>query len=261
MSRMRANKALIREALDAPDWRERLAALTADDPKSFVGPLMSCLALGGAAAGRAAVMLGACVAAVAEKSPEEARILMRRFMWQMNEESGNLGWGAPESMAETLARSDSLAGEFSRVLFSYILDTGREDNFVDYAPLRRSCYWAVGRVIRARPGLAASALPLLRAGLGDEDVSCRGMAAWAIAQAGSGPEEGDDGKLARCRELRLELEQLAAAEESARTPVQIFDGDRVREYTVADLAGLALAKLGLSSRELELLAARMANIV
>jgi hypothetical protein len=232
-------------------------------------------------------MLGACIAAIAEQALEEARGIMRRFMWQMNEESGNLGWGVPESRAETLARSDPLAGEFSRVLFSYILDTGREDHFVDHAPLRRSCYWAVGRVIRARPELAASALPLLRAGLGDGDAPCRGMAAWAIAQAGSEPvcrdsaavairkratpangyrtssdfvfrsghvpEEytplaknspsSSDDKPAHAQELRSELEALAIAEESAHTPVQVFDGDRVREYTVAALAGLALAKL------------------
>jgi hypothetical protein len=159
---------------------------------------------------------------------------MRRFLWQMNEESGNLGWGVPESMAETLARSDPLAREFARVLFSYIRDTGREDNFVDHAPLRRSCYWAVGRVIRARPELAAGALPLLRAGLQDEDIPCRGVAAWAV----SGLVHRES-----VVELRSELEALSAAEESADTTVQLFDGDRVREYTVAELAGSALAKL------------------
>jgi hypothetical protein len=230
MTRMRANKALLRDALGAPDWRERLEGLTAQAPGAFVGPLLSCLALGGVQAGRAAAALGACVAAMARTAPEEARVVMRRFMWHMNEESGNLGWGIPESMAETLARSALLAEEFSRVLLSYIRDTGREDNFVDHAPLRRSCYWAVGRLLQARPEFAVSALPLLQAGLRDEDLPCRGMAAWAIAQMGV-PEN-----------LRPELENVGAAAESATTPVQIFDGDAVREYTVAELVELALAK-------------------
>jgi hypothetical protein len=180
---MRANKALIREALVAPDWRGRLESLTAKNPETFVGPLMSCLVLGGSATGRAAAALGACVAAMARKTPEKARIVMRRLLWHMNEESGNLGWGVPESMAEMLAHSPLLAEEFSRVLFSYIRNSGQEDNFVDHAPLRRSCYWAVGRVLQARPELASSALPHLRAGLRDEDLPCRGMAAWALAQA------------------------------------------------------------------------------
>ncbi|MDR0465727.1 MAG: HEAT repeat domain-containing protein [Deltaproteobacteria bacterium] len=227
MSRMRANKTLLKEALDAPDWRERLERLTAEAPLSFVGPLMSRLPQGGAQTGRAAAALGACVAAIARERPEEARVIMRRFMWHMNEESGNLGWGVPQSMAETLARSALLAEEFSRVLLSYIRDTGREDNFVEYAPLRRSCYWAAGRLLQARPEFAASALPLLRAGLLDEDIPCRGMAAWAIAQTNV-PDE-----------VRTELERLAAAEESAKTPVSIFDGDIVRECTVAELAALA----------------------
>ena len=230
MTRMRANKALLKEALGASDWQERLEGLTAKAPGAFVGPLLSCLAQGGTLAGRAAAVLGACVAAIARETPEEARIVMRRFMWHMNEESGNLGWGVPESMAETLARSPLLAKEFSRVLFSYIWNTGREDNFVEHAPLRRSCYWAVGRLLQARPDLAASALPLLRIGLRDEDVPCRGMAAWAIAQ------------MSVAEELRPELEKLAAAEESATTPVLVFDGDAVREFTTAGLARLAFAK-------------------
>ncbi|MDR0466184.1 MAG: HEAT repeat domain-containing protein [Deltaproteobacteria bacterium] len=226
---MRANKALLREALGAPDWQERLERLTADAPISFVGPLMSCLAQGDALAGRAAAALGACVAVIAREAPEDARVIMRRFLWHMNEESGNLGWGVPQSMAEALARSALLAEEFSRVLLSYIRNTGREDNFVDHALLRRSCYWAVGRLLQARPEIAASALPLLRAGLRDEDVPCRGMAAWALAQVGV-PEE-----------LRPELEQLAAAGESAQASVPVFDGDGVRECTAAELARLALA--------------------
>jgi len=230
MTRMRANKALLRDALGAPDWRERVERLTAKTPSAFVGPLISCLARGGTPAGRAAVALGACVAAMAREAPEDARVVMRRFMWHMNEESGNLGWGVPESMAETLAHSSLLAKEFSRVLLSYIRDTGREDNFVDHAPLRRSCYWAVGRLLQARPEFAASALPLLQAGLRDEDIPCRGMAAWAFAQMNVPAY------------LRPELETLAAATENATTLVQVFDGDTVRECTVAGLAGLALAK-------------------
>ena len=235
---MRTNKALIREALDAQDWRERLDRLTADAPRSFVGPLISCLARGGTQAGRAAAALGACTAAVAREAPGDARVIMRRFMWHMNEESGNLGWGVPQSMAETLARSPLLAEEFSHILLSYIRNTGREDNFVDHAPLRRSCFWAVGRLIRARPAIAASALPLLRAGLRDEDFACRGMAAWALAQLGM-PEEWRT----ELEALRSELEALATAEESARTPVLVFDGDDVREYTAAELAGSTLERL------------------
>jgi hypothetical protein len=230
MSRMRANKVLIKEALGAPDWRERLDLLTAKTPRAFVGPLMSCLVQGGTPAGRAAAALGACVAVLARDKPEEARIIMRRFMWHMNEESGNLGWGVPESMAETLARSALLAKEFSRVLLSYIWNTGREDNFVDYAPLRRSCYWAVGRLLQAGPEYAEGALPLLRAGLQDEDAPCRGMAAWALAQVGVPGE------------ARSELEVLAVAAESAITSVLVFDGGSARECTTAELARLALTK-------------------
>ena len=230
MARLQTNKALLKDAIGAPDWRERLEQLTANTPKTFVGPLMSFLLRGGTLAGRAATALGVCVAAIAREAPEEARVIMRRFMWHMNEESGNLGWGIPESMAETLARSPLLAKEFARVLFSYIWDSGREDNYVDHAPLRRSCYWAAGRLLQARPELAPGALPHLRAGLQDKDIPCRGMAAWAFAQT-SVPEE-----------FRPALEDLAATAESAKTPVSVFNGDILQECTVAELVELALSK-------------------
>jgi len=226
---MRANKRLIWTALGAPDWRELLEQRTANSPKEFIGPLMSFLVRGGTPAGRAAGALGICVAAIARESPEDARVIMRRFMWHMNEESGNLGWGVPESMAESLVQSELLTKEYARILLSYIRDTGRESNFVDHAPLRRSCYWAVGRLLQARPELAMYALPFLHAGLQNEDIPCRGMAAWALAQT-KVPEE-----------FRSALEGLAGAASSSAT-VLVFDGDAAHECTVAGLAKLALAK-------------------
>jgi len=38
-----------------------------------------------------------------EKEMESARVIMRRLMWSLNDESGDIGWGAPEAMAEIIA--------------------------------------------------------------------------------------------------------------------------------------------------------------
>ena len=38
--------------------------------------------------------LGAIVAALAEKEMESARIIMRRLMWSLNDESGSIGSGS-----------------------------------------------------------------------------------------------------------------------------------------------------------------------
>ena len=95
--------------------------------------------------------------------------------------------------------------------------------------MRRSCYWAVGRLARARPQLCAAARPWLRKGLDDKDVICRGMAAWALG--GLPPDIMDAPALRR----------LAAAGHDECC--ELFDGDRIHEKSVSDLARETLAQI------------------
>lgn len=182
MARMRELKAQIKNWLSADDWEANLPLLTALDGKAAVGPLFSFLLLGEPMAQRAAVGMGIVVAGMAERSPESARNIVRRCMWHMNEDSGNIGWGIPEAFAEILVRSPLLFREFHRVLLSYIVSTDKSNNYCDHAPLRRSCYWAVGRLLQVEPQLALTARPYLEQGLQDEDAQCREQAAWALGQ-------------------------------------------------------------------------------
>lgn len=182
MARMRECKGQLKEWLSREDWESTTAVLDAMDDKTAVGPLFSFLLLGEPMAQRAAVALGLVVARMAQQSPESARNIVRRCMWHMNEDSGNIGWGIPEAFAEILVRSPVLFREFHRVLISYIIRTGKSDNYCDYAPLRRSCYGAVSRLALAEPQLAPLVRPHLEQGLQDADASCREQAAWALAQ-------------------------------------------------------------------------------
>lgn len=228
MARMRDRKAQFREWLEGADWKSHLVALASVDAREAAGPLLSFLLLGGDLAARAAVGLGVSVAGLAETEPEAARNILRRLMWHMNEESGNIGWGIPEAFAEILARSPRMAKEFSPILLSYIMDTGRDDNYCDHGVLRRSCYWAVGRLAQSRPELCAAAMPWLIKGLNDTDIPCRGMAAWALAQ------------LPPSLEAAPALRRLA--ESGLHEVCYVFDGNDVGEYRVTALAELALQR-------------------
>lgn len=183
MARMREVKTQLKAWLAGDDWEANLPLLAALDGKTAVGPLFSFLLLGEPMAQRAAVGMGIVVAGMAERSPESARNIVRRCMWHMNEDSGNIGWGIPEAFAEILVRSPLLFREFHRVLLSYIISTGKSDNFCDYDPLRRSCYWAVGRMLQVESQLSPHARPYLEKGLQDTDEQCRVQAAWALEQA------------------------------------------------------------------------------
>lgn len=177
--RFRTLKTTIRTRLQEPGWDDFAKELDEVPARELVGPLFSCLPLGGEATDRAASALGKAVSRMADEHIEEARNVVRRLMWHMNEESGNIGWGIPEAFAETLAQVPPLADPFRRVLLHYIYDAPEEKStgFCDHAPLRISCYHAIARLLEARPEFVAEAMPLLRLSAQNEtDEACRDAA-------------------------------------------------------------------------------------
>ena len=168
----------------------RVREFTQDDAHIFCTPAQikdevhniiafTCLTEGGTTAERAAFAMGGVMADLYKVSPEDAKNIVRRFMWHMNEESGNIGWGIPEAFAETLAQVPPLADTFRRVLLHYIYDAPEEKStgFCDHAPLRISCYHAIARLLEARPEFVAEAMPLLRLSAQNEtDEACRDAA-------------------------------------------------------------------------------------
>ena len=221
MPRMRSIKADLRRLLDAPDWRDHLHDIAATG-LAGVGPLLSFLLLDPLTRHKAAVALGAVVAGLEKAHPEAVRNIMRRLMWQMNEESGNIGWGIPEAFAEICCACPLAAKEFHRVLISYIIELEKDDNFCDHNVLRRSCFWAVGRLAQVHPDMAQWARPWLVRGLDDEDIPCRGMAAWALYQL---PPD-----IMTAPALR----RLAAA--GYTECCEVFDGRQLHTVSVSDLA-------------------------
>lgn len=177
---MRKTKEQIRRLLEQADWRRALPAIAGRGAAS-VPPLLSFLPRGGELADRAAIALGRVAAAMAEKSLESGRNVVRQLMWRMNDDSGNIGWGVPQAMAEALCASPRLADEYCRMLFSYVMDLGHADNYCDNDLLRRDCFEAIGRFARCRPDLCAEAIPWLEKGLADRDTECRRLAARALA--------------------------------------------------------------------------------
>lgn len=227
MRNLRESRKEIKKLLVASEWQNNLAAI-ADLGQKAVGPLFSFLLLEPETMHRAAQALGRTVAEIYKQNPEAARNIIRRFMWHMNEESANIGWGIPVAFAETLVASPELAASYGRILDSYIMDLGFDDNYCDHDILRRDCYWAIGRLAQADPGLAESARPWLRKGLADSDSLCRGMAAWALAQMP--PDLMDAPALAK----------LARA--GNQDICEIFSDGEMRALPVSRIAAEALAR-------------------
>lgn len=93
---------------------------------------------------------GFVVPGIAETNPEDARTVMRRFLWMLNDESGGIGWGIPEAMGEVMSHSRLLADEYLHMLVSYTMDDGPEmfqdGNFLELDLLQEGVLWGLHRV-------------------------------------------------------------------------------------------------------------------
>ena len=127
--------------------------------------------------GRAVSLMGLLTAELARDNMEEARELMRRLMWSLNEESGSSGWGAPQAMAEIMAVHEGLAEEYAHMLVSYMREDG---NYLENPFLQRDLLRGVGRLSGARPDLMKKrgADLYLRPFLDSPDRVVQGLAAW-----------------------------------------------------------------------------------
>ncbi len=141
--------------------------------EQWISPLFSCLLEPPPFSVYAAKLLGYAVAQIYESEKEKARVIVRRMIWQMNEESGNIGWGIPVAFAQVLIHSKGLAEEYHRILLSYILERDGDSNYCDYAPLRISCFEAVEMLLDKYPQYGKLACTALTQGKNDEDVQCR----------------------------------------------------------------------------------------
>jgi len=154
---------------------------------------------------------------------ESARVVMRRLMWNLNDESGGIGWGSPEAMGEIMAQNPKMAEEYGSILTSYI-QQGK--NFLEHEALQRGSIWGVGRLAQSHPGLVADAADDLRLFLGSSDPYHRGYAAWALGNI-------------KDRRAVTELERLAADP----AEIDIFRQQALQTTEVGLLAKEALAAI------------------
>ena len=139
---------------------------------------------------RAVSCMGRAVARLAEEDLEAARVVMRRFLWSLNDESGGIGWGAPESMAEAMSQHEVLAQEYGHMLISYMREDGEEicqdGNYLEHPLLQRGLLWGVARLSACRPHilLERGAGPDILPYLAFEDAVIRALACIAAGNLG-----------------------------------------------------------------------------
>jgi hypothetical protein len=171
-------KRKVLDLLKAEDFSEALELLCELPPRRTINPLfLSFCNPDHKIRWRAITATGAVVANLAEKDMESARIVMRRIIWNLNDESGGIGWGMPEAMGEIMARHDGLAREYANILMSYAQEDG---NFLELESLQGGVLWGLGRLAQARPHLLHDVVPHLHEHLSSKNHTLRGLAVWVI---------------------------------------------------------------------------------
>ena len=164
---------LVRSLLESPDFEGALKRIDIA-PKKMINPLLGLLfETDELIRWRAVRGVGITVSTIAETALEPARTIMRRLVWSLNDESGAIGWGAPEAMGEIMAENEALAGEYYRILVSYIDENG---NLLENDELERGVMWGINRLAQKRHELLREWTGPVRAQLKSPDPLKRGLA-------------------------------------------------------------------------------------
>jgi len=180
--RGRSLKRKVLHVLQAGDDSQGIELIGSIPPRRLINPLFSFLcSTEPQVKWRAVKAIGEVVKNIAEEDMESARVIMRRMIWNLNDESGGIGWGLPEAMGEVMARHEGLAGEYFMILESYIRKDG---NLIEHGPLQRGVLWGLGRLAQERPELLRNTTPHVQPFLSSEDPVLRGLAAWIMGFLG-----------------------------------------------------------------------------
>jgi hypothetical protein len=174
---------------------------------------------------RAVQALGLLVARLAEEDLEAARNVVRRLIWNLNDESGGIGWGSAEAMGAILAGHARLGDEYTQILLAYARVDG---NLLEHDGLLGGALWGLGRVAASRPELLSGAAGVLAVHLRSRDMNVRAQAVKLLGLL------GDAG-------VRVELGQLA----DDPGEVMLVEGDTAKPVRIADLVAEALARIEL----------------
>jgi hypothetical protein len=182
---IRESKRRLAQILEEPSLDGRMAAIgVLPRDKAISGLLPLLCHTDPPVKWRAVQCLGRVVAGLAAENREAARIHVRRLLWTLTEESGGIGWGAPEGLGEMLSQDAGLCSEFRNMVVSLIWEKG---NFLEFEPLQQGAVWAVGRIAEAFPNerekcFVRGLLPFF---LGSPHPLVRGMAAWTAGLVGN----------------------------------------------------------------------------
>ena len=109
---------------------------------------------------------------------EKVREYMRNLFWSLNDESGGIGWNAPQTIAEVIVNIPELLDPYGSMMIAHTLDE---------PPLVKSGLWGIGRLgKRVRESVKFFRDKVL-AVFSYDDPETLSLAAWALGEVSFRP--------------------------------------------------------------------------
>ena len=160
----------------------RIARLALSDKRTFAKLIALAYRKDELLCWRAIEAIGAAARAVAAEDKAAVRNVVQRILWSAREESGGMGWSAPELLAEIVIAAPNAFPDIPPIIVS--LHSEDEEKVFLKGVLR-----AVGRMGESGITDIPGSEELIRKSLAHEDTEVRGLAVWAARRAGvSAPE-------------------------------------------------------------------------
>jgi hypothetical protein len=165
---------------------------------------------------RAIEAIGLFTGELARSDQEAVRHTAERLLWMIRDESGGIGWSAPEILGEIVKNNPELCSDIAPVIVS----------FHEEPPLCAGVLWAAGRIGRLNKEMVDYALPIISGYLHSSDNAVRGYAAWALGEMGTS-------------EALKELEAL----DDDRALIPFYEEGELKEKSISEIATEAVKKL------------------
>ena len=162
----------IEHALQGKDF-EKVAGLALDQKRVFRTLISLTYDKEDLLCWRAIEAVGRAAGAVSKRDPSIVRDIVERLIWSMREESGGIGWSAPEMLGEIVLNAPDTCADIPPIILSF----HEEESFL------KGVLWSMGRITRAGIGGGEGLYEIARACLSHGDPLVRGLALRAIPRS------------------------------------------------------------------------------
>lgn len=123
---------------------------------------------------RAIEAIGIISREIALHDPESVKILVGKLLWMIRDESGGIGWSAPEILGEIVRNNPDLYENIAKIIVSFHVEK----------MLTSGVLWAIGRMGRISPEMVNDAISVATLYLKDDDHIVQASAIYAIGEIG-----------------------------------------------------------------------------